>query len=206
MGGDLYDYFMLPGKRLAVLIGDVAGKGVGAALFMARVVSEFRYLCRLLVEPRTVMDALNNSLAKGARDGMFVTAAYWLIELDQGLVSFCNCGHIPCLLRRANSPGWEMVEAEAGPPLGIEDGFEYRTGHLELSPGDNLLMVTDGLVESCHPSRRTLDGYLELITRLGLPEPGGPGVDLPAHLGPGHLRPTAVPRRPDRHPPDLDRP
>ncbi len=171
VGGDLYDYFLLPGRRLAVLIGDVAGKGVGAALFMARVVSEFRYLCRLLVEPRVVMDGLNKSLARGARKGMFVTAAYWLVELDQGLVSFCNCGHIPSLWYRFAKPGWEMVEAEAGPPLGIDEGFEYRTGHLELNPGDSLLMLTDGLVESCDPQKQTLKGYRKLISRLNSLDP-----------------------------------
>lgn len=166
VGGDLYDYFLLPGRRLAVLIGDVAGKGVGAALLMARVVSEFRYLCRLLVEPGEVMGRLNSSLAKGAREGMFVTASYWLVELDQGLVSFCNCGHIPSLRFRADGRGWEMIESEAGPPLGIVEGFRYCTCRLELSPGDGLLMVTDGLIESCDKQKQTLGGYHELMTRL----------------------------------------
>ena len=175
VGGDLYDYFLLPGRRLAVLIGDVAGKGVGAALLMARVVSEFRYLCRLLVEPGAVMDQLNSSLAKGARDGMFVTASYWLVDLDQGLVSFCNCGHIPSLRYRSAGAGWEMIESEVGPPLGIVEGFAYRTCRLELAPGDGLLMVTDGLIESCDKKKQTLGGYRTLMARL---ESLGPGVQV----------------------------
>jgi sigma-B regulation protein RsbU (phosphoserine phosphatase) len=171
VGGDLYDYFLLPGRRLAVLVGDVSGKGVGAALFMARVVSEFRYLSRLLIEPRAVMNRLNNSLAQGARHGMFVTAVYWLLDLEQGLISYANCGHVPSLWRRAKRSGVELVDSRSGPPLGIVEGYDFRVAHLEIEPGDSLIMITDGVIEAWgreDPAK----GYDRLIRLLDPNRPG----------------------------------
>jgi len=176
VGGDLYDYFLLPGRRLAVLVGDVSGKGVGAALFMARVVSEFRYLSRLLVEPRAVMNRLNNSLAQGAQHGMFVTAVYWLVDLEQGLVSYTNCGHVPTLWHRARRSGVELVDSRSGPPLGIVEGYDYRAAHLEMEPGDSLLMLTDGVIEAWgrkDPAR----SYDRLIKLLRSSQPGRPTLN-----------------------------
>lgn len=162
VGGDLYDYFMLPGRRLAVLIGDVAGKGVGAALYMARVVSEFRYLARLLTDPGAVINQLNDSLAEGTEFGMFITGVYWLLDLDRGVVSYCNAGHIPSLLKRAEDGRVELIETLAGPPLGIFPEMDYKTSRLQIGPGDSILMLTDGVIEAWDAERAHY-GYDRLI-------------------------------------------
>lgn len=164
VGGDLYDYFALPGERLGIIIGDVSGKGIGAALYMAKVVSEFRYLSHLLYDPAAVIRRLNRSLHESSRFGMFVTATYWIIDLDQGLAWFTNAGHLPSLLRRAGTGAIELIEGDAGLPLGVFDNSTYQTNTIEFEPGDRLIMFTDGVVEAWSEDREQY-GY-ERLTEL----------------------------------------
>lgn len=161
VGGDLYDYFLLPGGRLALLFGDVSGKGVGAALYMARVVSEFRYLARLLGDPGAVLNALNVSLCKDSTVNMFVTAVSWLLDLNRGIISFANAGHLPSLWRGADG-SVKMAPSAAGPPLGIFEDEDYQASRLELLPGDSLVMLTDGVIEAFNEKREQY-GYRRLI-------------------------------------------
>ena len=152
VGGDLYDYMVLPGDRLAVMIGDVSGKGVGAALYMARVVSELRYVARLVSDPGEVMTILNQSLCRQASSGMFITAVYWVLDLERGSMAFCNCGHLPSMLRKTDST-IEMIEDSAGPPLGILPELQYESAHLQLDAGDRVMMMTDGVIEAYRGAR-----------------------------------------------------
>lgn len=191
VGGDLYDYFNLPGDRLAVMLGDVSGKGIGAALYMAKVVSEFRYLGRLLPEPAAVVDRLNRSLHDTSRLGMFVTGVYWIIDLDQGLASFCNAGHLPTLLRRAENGVIELIEGDAGPPMGVLDDFHYRSNMLEFRPGDRLIMFTDGVVEAWDESREQYgyDRLIDLIASLSEDQPAIEAVTASVREHTGGLAP-----------------
>ncbi len=176
VGGDLYDYFMLPGGRLAALIGDVAGKGVGAALYMAKVVSEFRYLARLLPDPAEVIGRLNRSLCESARLGMFVTGVYLILDIHRGDLLFCNAGHLPSLVRRRSSGAVEMVEGKAGPPMGVVPEAVYTASRLALEPGDRLLMLTDGIIESWNQQREQF-GFERLIELVAAAEPDQPVVN-----------------------------
>ncbi len=164
VGGDLYDFFLLPGNRLAVLIGDVSGKGVAAAIYMARVVSEFRFLARLLPDPAAVMSRLNQSLSSGNQLGMFVTAVYWLVNLSHGVVTFCNAGHLPSIWRRRGRRSIQMVREIGGLPLGVLGNAEYVSHRLSFEPGDSLVMITDGVIEAWNKDKEQY-GF-ERLTKL----------------------------------------
>lgn len=147
VGGDLYDFLDLPGGRVAILVGDVAGKGVPAALFMAKLLSDLRFLAQRHVEPTPFLEALNRHLAGRAQRGMFVTLSSLFLEPAGGAVLWVNAGHLP-LLRYCGARGTvEIVEGEGGPPLGILPAAAFPAVPLVLAPGDALLLVTDGVLE-----------------------------------------------------------
>ena len=148
MGGDLYDFVEISGDRLVVLIGDVSGKGVPAALMMAKVISDFRAAATRTASPATILADLNASLAAQSRRGMFVTAACLDLDAEAGRVAYADAGHPPLLWHRRQGGAVEMFEPEGGPPLGIVRGAQYPAQQLALGPGDTLLLYTDGVVEA----------------------------------------------------------
>ena len=148
MGGDLYDFVEISGDRLVVLIGDVSGKGVPAALMMAKVISDFRAAATRTASPATILADLNASLAAQSRRGMFVTAACLDLDAEAGRVAYADAGHLPLLWHRRLGGAVETFEPEGGPPLGIVLGAQYPEQHLALGPGDTLLLYTDGVAEA----------------------------------------------------------
>ena len=122
VGGDLYDVIAFPDGRYAVVIGDVSGKGVSAALYMARLVSEIRHLALRLEEPGAVLSALNDQLAAGAQGGMFVTLVCALLEPATGCLAVANAGHPPPLVRREGGGPPLVLDEGVGPPLGVLAG------------------------------------------------------------------------------------
>ncbi len=148
MGGDLYDFAETSGDRVVVLIGDVSGKGVPAALVMAKVISDFRAAASRAASPATILGDLNAGLAAQSRRGMFVTAACLDLDVQGGRVAYADAGHLPPLWHRKEARVVEAREGEGGPPLGIVLGAQYPEQHLLLNPGDTLLLYTDGVVEA----------------------------------------------------------
>ncbi|MBI5100915.1 MAG: SpoIIE family protein phosphatase [Nitrospirae bacterium] len=144
VGGDLYD-FIEPSEGLAgVLIGDVSGKGVSAALYMAKIVSDFRYAARNETSPSSVFNALNPQLSKSPR-GMFLTAVYVIVDRNSGETEISSAGHPPLLWITGGEV--KVLAISSGPPLGIVP-VEYSSTPVRLSPGDRLLMFTDGLFDA----------------------------------------------------------
>jgi len=151
VGGDLYDFVEISGERLVVLIGDVSGKGVPAALMMAKVISDFRAAATRAAAPAAILADLNAGLAAQSRRGMFVTAACLDLDAEEGRVAYADAGHLPLLWHRRQRGVVETFEPEGGPPLGIVPGAQYPEQHLALGPGDTLLLYTDGVVEARGP-------------------------------------------------------
>jgi sigma-B regulation protein RsbU (phosphoserine phosphatase) len=151
VGGDLYDFVEISGERLVVLIGDVSGKGVPAALMMAKVISDFRAAATRAAAPAAILADLNAGLAAQSRRGMFVTAACLDLDAEEGRVAYADAGHLPLLWHRRQGGAVETFEPEGGPPLGIVPGAQYPEQHLALGPGDTLLLYTDGVVEARGP-------------------------------------------------------
>src|SRR5262245_48698594 len=147
VGGDYYDYIRLPRNRLAVAVGDVAGKGVAAALLMAQLSAATRFC--LATEP-TVAAAvrrLNSAMLRVCGDGRFVTFIVGVIDLATLKTTWVNAGHIPPLLRKANGEVQTVGEAKAGIPLGVFDK-PVEEASLPLEPGDTVLLCTDGVTET----------------------------------------------------------
>lgn len=148
IGGDLYDFFKIDGDRLFFAVGDVSGKGVPAALFMALGKS----LCRsyALHGEHDVGAIINRANAEISRDNpemLFITMFAGILDLRSGEVQFCNAGHdAPFILRNGAAP--ESVVSVGGPPLCVVEDFSYPTETLQLHPGDLLCVTTDGVAEA----------------------------------------------------------
>jgi sigma-B regulation protein RsbU (phosphoserine phosphatase) len=167
VGGDYYDVIPLGQDRLGLVMGDVSGKGVPGALYMARLVSDFRFLADPHEDtPADTLTALNKILAARAQHGMFVTLQYLSFNLDTGTVTMANAGHTPLLVRRTGGKV-EAVEGIAGPPLGILDNIVYSDFELSLVPGEEFLMFTDGVTEAMNSARElfTQERLIETIRK-----------------------------------------
>jgi phosphoserine phosphatase RsbU/P len=145
IGGDFYDYFLVGEKRLVVTVADVSGKGIPAALFMAvsrtvlRSVVGTGDLAVAMCDANRVLSAENDAC-------MFVTVFYGVLDLANGLLRWCNAGHNPPYLLRANR-GREMLHA-TGIPFGVDVNGFYRIRESVLMPGDGLFLYSDGITEA----------------------------------------------------------
>jgi serine phosphatase RsbU (regulator of sigma subunit) len=152
VGGDYFDYIPLPGNRLAVALGDVAGKGIAAALLMARLSAAARFCLATIPSVPDAVRQLNRDLSRTFGDDRFTTFLVAVLDLDQFSLTLVNAGHLPPL-RYGNGIGVPepIGEEVAGLPLaGIDYPFEGTT--LTLQPGDNLLFYTDGVTEARNPA------------------------------------------------------
>jgi serine phosphatase RsbU (regulator of sigma subunit) len=152
IGGDLYDFFKIDERRLFFAVGDVSGKGVPAALFMALGKSLCRsYALRGRNDVGTIINLANAEIARDNPEMLFITMFAGILDLGTGEVQFCNAGHdAPYILRKARVP--EPVVAAGGPPLCVVDDFVYATERLTLKPGDMLCVTTDGVAEAMNAS------------------------------------------------------
>jgi sigma-B regulation protein RsbU (phosphoserine phosphatase) len=151
VGGDFYDFLGPAEGQILTLIGDVSGKGLPPALLMAKLISDFRLLAPRLQAPERILGAMNELLTVRAEGGMFATCLCLRLDLGAGRVDFSSAGHGPMIRRRQATGLAELVEAEAGSPLGILPDEPYTSGETDLAPGDTLLLATDGVVEARAP-------------------------------------------------------
>lgn len=166
VGGDYFDYISLPDGRLAFTIGDVAGKGVPAALLMARLYSSARY--QLLTKPSAAaaLTGLNADIASSGLGYRFVTSVFAILDPVHHTVSIANAGHMAPLLRDAKKKVKPVAQQQSGMPLGVVPTQEYGESVVDLKPGDTLLIYTDGVTEAMNPIRE-IYGRERLIKFLG---------------------------------------
>jgi phosphoserine phosphatase RsbU/P len=145
IGGDYYDYVPLRGGRLGLVIADVSGKGIPAALIMATFRAALRAEMRRQVDLPAVAGQLNAVVLESGDTRHFVTAVCGVLDGATGRLSYVNCGHNPPLLLRA-SGGAESLQA-GGPALGLFAAAAFEAGTFDLEPGDRLVLYTDGVVE-----------------------------------------------------------
>jgi adenylate cyclase len=153
VGGDLYDFFMLDSRTLCVMIGDVSGKGLAAAMFMALI----RSLCKssMLRMPNALDQALVETEAQIKRENpesLFVTLFVMALDLDTGEFTFCNAGHDPLYGLNPGRADVRKLDHGGRPPLCVLDGYPYPLGRERLVPGETLCMITDGITEANNPA------------------------------------------------------
>ena len=164
VGGDLYD-FALRDDTLHFCIGDVSGKGVPASLFMAITRTLYRSIIAREDSPAKIAEALNQSIAADNKENMFVTMYIGVLDLKQGLLTLCNCGH-NAPLTNATAQGSVSVDGQevthliptggvefmsfppTNIPIGVVEGFEYEEATVKIDPGFHLFLYTDGITEA----------------------------------------------------------
>lgn len=153
VGGDFYDFITLPDERLGLVVADVSGKGIAAALYMARLTSDLRYLALAEPDPSKVLDQMNRAVLENRQDDLFVTLVYAVLDTRTGELTLANAGHLPPVHRQAATGDIVQRDAGTGLPLGIVSEGDYSTVTFQLQPGDTVLLYTDGLVEAMSPNR-----------------------------------------------------
>jgi sigma-B regulation protein RsbU (phosphoserine phosphatase) len=153
VGGDLYDFYQTDNGILCFFIGDVSGKGVASALFMARTKNVMRLVTRLLRRadgsapmPADIVTAANAELCQYNAGMMFVTLFFGMLDPRTGALHFTNAGHNPPY--HLIGDGVTAVTASKGHPLGVRPGSTYETGELKLAPGETIYLYTDGVTEA----------------------------------------------------------
>ncbi len=155
VAGDYYDYIKMPDGRLAIAIGDVSGKGVPAALMMARLCSDVRYCLLSTPSPARAMGSLSEQLEVELRDGAFTTLLLLLLDPRHHRVTCVNAGHPPPVVLRAATGSASFLSSEqSGPPLGVDPKIPYDEQRIDLAPNDLLLAFTDGIHEAFDPEKR----------------------------------------------------
>jgi phosphoserine phosphatase RsbU/P len=147
VGGDYYDYVTLPDGRLAIIVADVVGHGVAAALLMAKLSAEARYCLAMKPDPATALTELNQRFC-GPRSDQFATLIMVVLDLENHTATIVNAGHMAPIRRRRNGTVDEVAEEIGNVPVGIMEGVEYEQAVIQLEPGDTLTLYTDGINEA----------------------------------------------------------
>jgi sigma-B regulation protein RsbU (phosphoserine phosphatase) len=146
VGGDFFNYFPLADGRIAVLVGDVSGKGVGAALLMANIQATLRARLQLESDLAQLADSVDHDIAANTPPEVYITLFVGLLDPPRRELRYVNAGHNPQFLLRANG-GVERL-ASTGLPVGLLPGRGFEERHVLVEPGDLLFLYTDGAVEA----------------------------------------------------------
>lgn len=146
IGGDYYDYILLPNNRLVVVVADVVGHGIAAALLVSKLSAEMKFALGAETDLAKVAERVNTALLDLEVE-KFVTCLLMMIDLSTFETTIVNAGHMAPLWKKADGSLQEPGDDLAGLPLGVVHGMTYRTCEIQLSPGDMLLAYTDGVNE-----------------------------------------------------------
>lgn len=178
VGGDFYDYFLIDEDRLGFALGDVSGKGVGAALFMAVTRTMLRATALQGLAPDACLQYVNRVLHPESMPQMFVTLVYGILDLRTGEVTYANAGHHPPYVLRADADA--QSQGRGGIALCVLGEFAYEATTLTLQPGDGLFLFTDGVSEAADQNR-ALFGE-ERLDRCLQQRPEGDPAEVIRHI------------------------
>ena len=147
VGGDFYDYFLIDENHLALVIADVSGKGVPAALFMMRTMLMIKSLATSTLSPSKILGSLNNMLHENNKGRMFVTIWLGILDIENGILRASNAGHEFPFIKRPGGE-FEVYKDKHGFIVGGKSNLTYKEYQLELEPGTKLFLYTDGLPEA----------------------------------------------------------
>ncbi len=167
VGGDFYNFFLVDEDHLAMVIGDVSGKGIPAALFMM--------VTNILISDRThmggtpaeILSYVNDNLYDHNRAEMFVTIWLGILEISTGKVIMANAGHDDAVVYHKNTNTVELFKTKHGFVAGAMSGMQYKDNEIQLEKGDKLFLYTDGVPEATNGDNHmfTMDGMLDVLNR-----------------------------------------
>jgi sigma-B regulation protein RsbU (phosphoserine phosphatase) len=172
VGGDFYDFIHLDKNLTGIVIGDVSGKGVSAALYMAKMGSDMRTLAFTEQSPVEALAKLNDLLAERSRRGMFATLIYIELNSQSGKLTISNAGHLPPIIKKADGSLMTLSTA-GGAPLGMLPGMKFSQETAKLERGETMILYTDGIVEAMN-AKEELYGYarFEALLKKSPADPG----------------------------------
>ena len=153
VGGDFYDFYKINDNTVAILVADVSGKGIPAAMFMMTAKTIIKDLAESGMAVNEIFTKANEKLCENNESGMFVTAWMGILDIATGKMQFANAGHNPPLLKRADG-AFEYLKTRAGFVLAGMEGIRYRVGELTLGEGDRLFLYTDGVPEATNTENK----------------------------------------------------
>ncbi|KPJ61820.1 MAG: hypothetical protein AMS15_05740 [Planctomycetes bacterium DG_23] len=177
VGGDFYDFIRLPAasgqtENLGVVIGDVSGKGISAALLMAKLTSDIRSFTLNEPEPARVITELNEYLSRSVTEEIFVTLLYLILYPKERKISVVNAGHPPALIRRKPQGQVQAVDTNINFPLGVLPDTVYEVAEVPLEPGDTVVLYTDGVTEAMNQQAKQFgSSRLYEVLKAGPSEP-----------------------------------
>ena len=168
VGGDFYDFFMIDDDHLAMVMADVSGKGVPAALFMVIAKTLIKNRAQMGGTPSAILYDVNRQLCEGNDAELFVTVWLGIMEISTGKVTASNAGHEYPAIRRAGGK-YELFKAKNSPAVATMEGMKFREHEFTLNPGDNIYLYTDGVAEATnsHDELYGTDRMLEALDRTG---------------------------------------
>lgn len=153
VGGDFYDFFLINETHLGIVIADVSGKGVPAALFMVIAKTLIKNHAQSGKSPEEVFDTVNAQLCENNEAGMFVTAFMGVLNLETGELVFANAGHNPPLIKKKDGK-YEWLKTKPGFVLAGLEGVKYMRREITIESGDTLFLYTDGVTEALNPEKQ----------------------------------------------------
>jgi serine phosphatase RsbU (regulator of sigma subunit)/CheY-like chemotaxis protein len=165
VGGDFYDFFELGADQVAIVIGDVCGKGIPASIFMAVVVTVLRTAAREQPDAATTIARTNAILCRDNAASLFATAFYGVLNIRSGTLDYCNCGHNAPLHILASGESSRLTAT--GLPLALYTDRPYAASRIHLNPGDDLILFTDGVTEALNTMKQEFGDSLLEETLLG---------------------------------------
>jgi phosphoserine phosphatase RsbU/P len=169
IGGDFYDFFFIDETHLGFVIGDVSGKGITAAIYMAVARTMIKGIASQIVDPAACLAKVNSMLIPESDASMFVTVFYGVLDTNTGVIRYCNGGHnLPFVVR--NDSTVFQLEDSSGILLGKFDPFVFEAREIQFGPGDRIVLYTDGVTEAANPEQEM---YMEdrLKKQLGSHRP-----------------------------------
>ncbi|ADV61395.1 protein serine phosphatase with GAF(s) sensor(s) [Isosphaera pallida ATCC 43644] len=178
IGGDFYDFIQLDQDVIAVALGDVAGKGIAAAMVMAKYSGENRFLISTQRDPARALGELNRSFCQAGIEGKFITLSVCLYHLKERTLKFSSAGHFPLLVRRYDGRVEELGGHLRGLPIGVDEEAEYYVLETVLEPGDVVILYSDGITDARNLQDEAYDSHKNrrLVRRVG--ELGGNARDV----------------------------
>lgn len=179
IGGDLYDYFMIDDTHFCFAIADVAGKGIVASMTMTIASTFLRSIGKFYHEASEIASALNVFLCKNNVEANFVTTLLGVIDLDTGRLQFSNAGHVPLLVRKVDG-SYKKYSTTHSTAVGVFEDIVIGQEELQLDPGDELILFTDGITEAMNTEEEFLGiaGLEGIVQNLGLPNPQNDAITI----------------------------